>query len=309
MEDLFYLDAMLTLAGNRMNSRIWGIRNLGRISNWIIRMLITVSTIIGMYLMWMNTVPVDGMTPQLITQLTGIILGLAATVWFAVKRRQIKKLINVIAENDLYLNELNRKFLRALILISGGLLNNLVLHYLTIRSWRLSDLLTNTYFLISIPIVLNQFMAFYPLLYLTCIRLLTAYEVEHIQKIKSLINSGMIDVMHIIRQRNEVMSIKREFESLFNVVPFAMLGNMFITIPGGIIILTSLKKSQMVSDWLEYALFHALVLVLIYQLVQTVSRCHEKVRDKTSDLIVCIQEKIIKDPQTRGYQSLIDGLM
>ena len=259
--------------------------------------------------MSVNTIPKAGLTPQLITQLTGIILGLAATFWFAVRRRKIKRLIKFVADDDLTSKRIRRSTLRALILISSYMIYKLVLHYLLMQSYRMGNLLTTFFFLVSIPIILNQYMAFYPLLYLTCIQLLTAYEVEHIQKIKILINSGMRDVMSILRQRNGITSLKREFESLLSIVPFAMLGNMFITIPGGILSITSSTKPQNISDWLEYALFHGLVLFLIYQLVLTVSRLQEKVRDTTSELILCIQEKSIKDPQTRGYQSLIDGLI
>ena len=243
------------------------------------------------------------------------------------RTRRIKRLIKVVVDHDQTLKQIRRSTLRALILFSGYLFFKLVSHHLTSRTWSISNHMKIILFFVRAErrgarrkqynpgmfplrkVILNQFAVFYPLLYLTCIRLLSAHEVKHIQKIKSLINSGMKDVISIMRQRNGVTSLKREFERLLSVVPFAMLGHMFITIPGGIINLTSSSKSQVVSEWLQYTLFHGIVLVLIYQLVQTVTRCQEKVRDMISELILCIQEKSIKDPQTRGYQSLIDGLI
>ena len=308
MEDLCYLDAMLTLAGNRLNSRIWGIRKLGRTSNWIVRMFITVSSVVSISFTMINIFPETGLNLQVIQDLTSVSLGLLATAWFAVRRRKIKRLIKIVADDDPTLKQIRRSTLRALILISGYLIYNLVISYISLRRWRLPYLLRKAfYFLVSIPIILNQFSAFYPLLYLTCIQLLTSYEVSDIQKFKSWIASGRADVMTIIKKRYAVTMLKQEFESLLNVVPFAMLGNMFITIPSGIINISSRRRTHM-YDYIPYALFHGIVLFLIYQLVQTVCRCRRKVRDKISELIRCIQEKSIKDPHTRGYQSLIDEL-
>ena len=79
MDHLCYMDAMLTLAGNRLSSRICGIRQLGKISNWIIRIFIAVSSFVSVYLITINNIPTEGLTPRQITALTSVILGLAAT--------------------------------------------------------------------------------------------------------------------------------------------------------------------------------------------------------------------------------------
>lgn len=104
-----------------------------------------------------------------------------------------------------------------------------------------------------------------------------------------------------------MMNLKEQFERVLNIVPFIMLGQLFITIPCRILNIKNNETSQLVQ-WIGYVSFHILILLPIYHMVQTVTRCRKSVRDKISELITVLQEKIVKGEQSQANQVLIEEL-
>lgn len=296
---------MLTLGGNRFNIKLFGFRKLGQISNWIIRLSVTISTVIMIVFVSFVTISLRQVDAFTLSTMTTVTLGQGAMVLFAVKRSRIKRLLRIVSNDEVTLRKLRRDSLFALLYILFYAMYLFISGYLNMEG---IEIVTSIFpiLLMYLPLIINQYSIIYPLLYLVTFELLAAHELSHLQQFRLLIISNT-NVMRIILLRRTINNLKAEFECLLNIVPSILLGIMFVTIPCGILIIKS-DNSAKLSQWIDHVLFHIPALFLIYQMVQTITRCKEKITGTISELILLLQEKIAKGERSHRNQLLIDEL-
>ena len=89
------MDCLLTLSGNRLSSRMMGIRRLGSCIRLLVRVVLTASMMLEMTWLVKGAVARGKLSVYTLTTGASFILSLISMITFATRRRQIKRLISV----------------------------------------------------------------------------------------------------------------------------------------------------------------------------------------------------------------------
>lgn len=312
MRRIKYLDILLILAGNRLSSRFLGFRRLGSLINCLFRIMILAANAIVTCRLLAEIVA-TGATPFNAAYIICSIFQILTMILYAVRRPRVKYLLRKILIGDAYRSVIEKACLRWLLFA----LTSITVHIIS-NSLQMSLVLSdpgNLLFaiIVALPIILNQFLVLYPIFYMIIMKLLTNYELHHLDSIKTLVKNDSRDVNRILDKMADARDTKVEFEQLFNFIPFITFGTLFVTIPG--VILSAMKDmslgrdmSYVIQEVVAFASVHIAIFIVNFFLVQSVSMSKEIVNQNIAELIRLVQRRNIRNLNTTGYQSVIEEL-
>ena len=150
--------------------------------------------------------------------------------------------------------------------------------------------------LIELPLYPNQHLIAYSLFYRVLIHLLTQHELAFLQTLHDELQQRItIDYRSVMRQRQEIMRLKQEFESLFSKIPFLQLSVLFITLPAGIAardLFRGATGTRSVLLGVSHIMTIAFLLTTAILLINTVSDGCDQVDEMISKITRLLQRDI-----------------
>lgn len=303
MTHLKYLDILLLCAGNRLNARLFGIRNLGVVMNWVIRVLILCSDGVVIHGILTN----GGVTWFSVAKAFCNLPEPIVLMMYATRRSRIIGLLKKIQSSDS--PSIRKSSMKWLLFTSIFIAFQVAC---TARMYNARTPFQLIIWMLSVfPYQMNQSLIIYPVYYMVTLKVLTEKELDHLTNICKLVGRGSRDVNRMLDDVSNMRSIKEEFERLFNLVPFFAFGIMFVSIPSYLLSIShdlNSGKTNIFQQLISFGIFHIAVCIVVLFLVHCVSHVKETVNKSISDLIRDIQRRYIRDLHNTGYQSLIDEL-
>ena len=289
MTQVSWLDAVLTLAGNRLSSRLFGFRCMGLVANWIMRGVITSSYLFGVYTDFVGRS--SRFTSTSLAATSALIVGELLLLYFAFKRTQVKQLMKRLLETARpeTVKRVQVVGCSSFIVIFTVMVTQEVLSCFAIKALVRDTWTTVRLTFQVLPTQMNQFFIVYPTLYLIVLRLASDADVAQLETMQHLVK---IDARKLLTERKRTAALWQEFEQLFNVVPFMVIGILYLTIPG--IIVGLRQDAQVHSPHLPYSLasfiiFHVIIVTQVLLLIFAVTRAQDRVREASERLIDKLQ--------------------
>ena len=298
MSSLPYLEALLTLTGNRLDNKLLGFRSMGVAGNWIIRVAITANFV---YLMREKILVGIQFKLQSMSLLS---IGMIVLFMFARRRSRIEDLLRRLSSQE------SCQSVKCLTMFSFLFAASLITFQIAINCTFIFLREGNVWnglfrILIHLPYYLNEYIIHYPLFYIIVLKIFSYYEVQQLQRMKQEISTkAPFRVMNEIKRLSQIRS---EFEQLFNFVPFVLFGVFFLTIPHAII---SILRSDIFTGFviIGYTIQNSCFLIVGILLIHHVCTSRDKVNDVVTHLIEIIHRNHMSQLNTNGYQALIDVL-
>ena len=311
MSDLKLLDAMLTLSGNRLSTRLFGIRCLGTISNLLMRLLITFGTVT----VFINNAPLItdtskiGVTAVQLSTTALPLFSLTFGLFFAGHRQWIKDLLR-----SLEMSQQTREFVRKMsvrllcLTITGSVIGTSCVVIMIMPDVRdaLSLLMTIT---VLLPMILNQFLVIYPSCYLISFKILADYEANHLMRMQKQ-DLSINGCFLLIRQLKRLTQAKQQFDQHLNHIPFLVFSITFITVPGCIASVSGKNSGQkQVSEVIAFITIQAIIAGVLIAIVLTVCCSKQRMDRLLDDFIWMIQQKQSAELLTRSQNAALISLM
>lgn len=301
------MDALLTLTGNRLDSRLLGVRRLGCLINWFMR-LSQMACFVNLF-----SFPEEALgnksrqDPFTMSAVANILIGELVVLLFALRRQRVKRLLaNLTIGFDLI--RVQRICITSWLILVIHVLTSLIITIDVLSSvlpWPLALLRI----MISLPIYLNQFVIIYPAFYVSVMLLLTEHEVRHIQSIANMVTKGPASVIALIEERRLLMKMKRVFDDIFRFIPFVMFAMPFLTVPGYLSGIGKRASGQSeATKIIGYIAVHATIGLSIISMTATASWCKRQTDESANQLILCIYKRREREPRAR-LQALLEELM
>ena len=312
------LDMLLTMSGNRLNSRLLDIPKLGTLVNNIFRVLLMISTAAQACLVMQEIKKMPRITPYAMTAVVMVCVSALAVIVFAIRRRAIARLVHILSEAQPDSRYQYNMCLMGLLLSYAFFVTGILSWFQYLPFLDGHPMLVILLTLLMIPTEVNQFFVIYCVAYIVILDMMTQYERRSLDDMRKRAATGH-SAVSLIHDRKQVMKLKRTFEQLFNVVPLTTLAIPFVTIPGIVSRFSSSDSGigkQGPVDAGEAAFLmtvHAALAAFLVMIVECASRPRHSVNSRISEVIFSIQEhNCSADRQQHlllsGYQSLIDEL-
>ena len=282
MATLQYLDLLLIFAGNRLSSRLYGVWNLGTVTNWISRCLIIAADINGIV---QETNASGEMDHEHITLILFVLIRFAVLITYASRKSGIKKFLKkILNPPDNEIRTLSFKWL--LFSLSSILTQVVCTTFIMSAAVEGYALLLGVIFML--PSAMNQFFVIYPIYYIVVLKILTKYEHRHLQRLTQSVKNDVGDINRLLEERAVVRSMKQEFEKLFNFIPFFTFGLLFISIPSTILSVfedADDRKAYLIQKLVFFSSIHIAIFIVLFCLVLSVSRAKDSVNEAISGLV------------------------
>ena len=303
---------MLTLVGNRMNPQMIGVKRLGSVCNTVTRMIHLCMTIKLLYGFILDSfIAADRMlTANEAAYLSYGIMSGIMLLTFACRIKRIRWLIETLSHR--HCASIRVKSLAFLLLTLASVIFKIACTIsVYVRNEDVSESVYTTSlidFLLDLPDAMNQFHVIYPSVYLLAMHMLTMYEVTHLQSCVDRLDASAIIMM--MTERRNIMRVKSEFESLFNLIPLISFMIPFFTIPGmiaGATQATCYDCSRF--DLICYAASQVKAALFIILLVKQAHVSRRRVHHATNDLITVLHQRQMSMPATSVNQALMHELI
>ena len=308
MFSLPYLDALLTISGNRLNDKLFGFKYTGIVLNWIVRVAITVIYVQEV----IDTARFNSINATL-SDLQELLLnstGVLILLLFAYRRARIKHLLRHMTCQES--SRSVRCFTLFSLLLAIGLLmlqitsdfvEAAVLHrrHLYEHVW---GILKKT--LMSSPTELNAYIFFYPFFYITVLKIFSYHELRQLQQLNQ--NLTIIIPFKVMKNIKALSQMRSELEHLFNVVPFFLFGVFFFIIPEAIISIARYDAKFDDSRSIFLTIHISYLIVVAILLLRQVCNSRDRVRDMVTQLIEIIHQTHATRLNTNDYLALTDAL-
>lgn len=302
MDGLTFLDATLILAGNRLNHKFMGCK-IGNILNWMIRAAITSSTLLVM-IIYRESRRHEPYIQHLQIMLR-LPAGLMLMFLFAYRRTRVKRLIRQVIDCGIpkSLTFLTAScFVTAIIFLSFHVMTQLAI---SLQEASVGSALWQT--IQCVPYQMNEYLVLYPAFYITVMKILVDYELKLLHRMKDKILSGTSRPLNLMKELHAMVEMNREFEYLFNIIPFVQFGIIFITIPAAVVEIRhggNLAMIQSVYFGIENASFFLFISLLVYH----ACRSKDRVSESVASIIELIHERHLNQLYTHGYHTLNNTL-
>lgn len=302
------MDAILTFSGNRLSSRLFGFRKLGTICNFFMRSLIlTASTTFVLSSLFHTS---KNQTLDLLQSMTYLMSGLLATILFAIRRTQIKSLIQSIA-----LEGTNDRIEKMALLFLIFKVATMALDYVaTMLRLVMGERMAITQTMIaasSLIVHTNHYLINYPLVYVIVMRVLASSQVKELRTIRHLV--GKKEPLVLTHCVKRVSAVRQEFERLLNFIPFTLFAVLFVSIPDAVTSIAKLSTTVPGSLVARFALHQVLqlqaaIILIIFLVVYYACKSKEEMDEAAAEVMDYLNERFHKNLETIGYQTLTQSL-
>ena len=303
MELLASLDAILTLSGNRLSGRLWGLR-IGAPINWINRILFVAMIF---YYLFTHIIMSEKTRPviAIIQKVTYLCTGLVTLILVTCRRRKIIRLLETIDRDSVHAV---RTFGMRCFAIAIGMfivVSGVQLFFSITQQDHYMGLIN---FMVYVVYNANNYMLHYSLVYLIVLKIITDYAIRQIREMQNGITQPACTA-RCLSQLKHLSFVQAEFERIFNFIPFVLFGVLFLTIPSAITeIMRHIRGAIPVTFLVVFLLLHHVTMVLmIVLIVRNVCKSRESVAYEVTAAIEMIYRSDIGKLSTMS-QLLIDSL-
>ena len=306
MAEHTWLDVLLTMSGNRLSKSMLGIKNMGTVSNWIIRTAIVASYIIKTaYLLMRRNIPLVEIFKHLVYFTAELII-----VFVIAKRRT--RIITFIKSSACSPTSLTRICISSLIYLAVISLLHLVLEFAYLMRRRNMTVIRLLVLLGNMVHFICNYFICYPLFYIISLKMFSSYELRQTSAIRRQILACNVHPVKLMKDMKQLSIMRNEFEQLFNIIPFILLSILFVDIPAALLDINNDKRNTDRIYLIIYICYYivdtGLYFMLALFLVHNVSRSAERTYEAASELIEIIQDKNLIHLYSNGWQSVIDSL-
>ena len=232
-------DVLLTVTGIRLNSRLSGSRGLANRVSWMIRLVITASSIQAVVRLSMHLLIFPkAFHLKILQKISFHVIGLLMTYRFAFRRKQITRLMRLICCKET--RSFVQTYSRFALTFTIGMIIFMTTADLLGSMSRTHDLMTSlSGCLFNLPAWANNYVVVNPFYYILVLRILSRFE-------RRLFSEMMQDASNhrqAIRSLQLMLHARQEFDAVFNVVPFSLFAALFVTIPPAVLYLTYLLNN------------------------------------------------------------------
>ena len=311
---LCFMDTMLTLVGNRLDERLFGIRGLGSVCNHMMRLLITLSAIAYLTIVVESVEEDGGFTALTVMETINMVTGVAVMLLMTRRRRRMRKWLTRLQNCELLgdlrgyslLNQNHLLLSVNVLFVCFKLVIQLILCLdAEYEGWELVLMLSLHLFL-----SLNQFDVTYPIVYRICVKMMTEQRVHHLKQVTHKLNeTGVLDVLRVMQERDQLHSLKQEFEAIFNPIPFILFSMLFVTIPGEVaghgVFNDPWSDRATTILTISFIVHHAILMLMVWTVVQAASDC----QDESSDALALLIRSLDRSSITvTGRRVSVDAL-
>ena len=291
-DQLALFDVLLTLGGVRLNKKLNGSKQLADAVSWFMRVYIIISYSYLLYQrshkrLSFNSVQKDA---YLATSFIHMIL-------FAVRRRRLKRLLSQICCSETS----KRVHGYSWSCIVFAVLITILQMTATILRHPFSDnpMLFIALVFIAILGTFYSFLILYPLYYVLVLRIMKYYEYNKLTQC-------MTDIANedeLLKQIDSMIIVRQEFESLFNIVPFAVSANLFTLVP-----LAAINMANTRLRIFSLIFSNFLVLSMILLMVHQINRLQSSSGRLCNQLLRLLQMSNKKSASTMGQLAIMQAL-
>ena len=305
------MDVLLTMAANRLDSKLFKTRKLGTLLNWCLRLLLLMSVSAQACYICQELGKIKRMTPYGLTAVNMVFMTAASATVFAFRRHDIEKLVKVLTHGHRATRYQKNLCVIGLVLAFIYIICGLCGWVHMGQSMSQDNVDVLMFVLMMVPSELNQFTIVYPVVYAVVLDMMTQYELHSLNSMMKNLVSGQ-SAIAMIRERKHVMRMKQTFEQLFSIIPFAMLALPFITVPGTISRISDQGISGLgpvaPGEVVFFVTIHVGFAVVIILLIECVTRARNIIKERISEVIFLMQERFAHQLHSTGHQALIDEL-
>ena len=307
---LSLLDSLLTLSGNRLSSRCFGRRRWGDLLNYVMRFLITLATGEQLRLITLKVMSQRYLPPSLLSSLAFIVTGLFNTCLFAFRRQDIKSLISRLqVDSDSRQTSTTRRLFACACAV---VLLELTIDFTTIAAGSSNTAAAIRSAAVAIVAESNMFFVYYPILYVVVLQLLTRREVQRLESMERGILQEQATPWKLMQEVQMLANARRDFDRLFNVVPFILLALPFLTLPTFVASFSGRSGGastiSQVYDFfgaVSFILPHTAIALSLLLLVRRSAAACDARDEQISRVVACIHERKLTRLYTEGWQPLV----
>lgn len=308
MAGLDYLNALMTMSGNRFSRKLFGVHHLGDLLNWIMRIMITASTIYTIF--GAHQFTHEATIIGSIQDLCSVTASLSIIFVVAIRRKRIKLLVRQLLMHGLpeSLERTSRYYLivSVILIIAKTVIQPLSMFGRITLPEAVLIVLT------ELPANLHQFMVRYSMCYIIMIKLLSHSELLTLHKLRLDLNHSGMNLVKHIRIIRSLSVVREEFESLFSAIPFILFATCFMKIPAAVVDVKCNGTNEGTMTLLTFIAYYIVDDVVAYgfimYLVYVVCRVNDDVRRSIKQLIDLIRDKHFLHMYTNGAQIMIESL-
>ena len=302
MEQLWLLDASLTLAGNRLSSRLFGIQGLGDKWNWISRLVITASLWVTA---WMDAEA--SLSSRAVLDILSKGMIQIVLISFAVHRRSIQQMMQELISASTT-EILTRVRCVTAILVAAHLV------YMTAGAvmWGYSFCFTHSdlrstliRLAVNLPSLAPSVILLFPAYYAVVLWMISKRDQRLLQDAARDAASGRLDARRRLKECKWMQRTIQLFDDCFNVVPLVVLGFVFISVPG--VVIQARRDAADDSPVASYnkavfVVFHVIVFADLLLLTIGVARFKGRVVEAVDELVDCLQELRHSDSASQALE-------
>ena len=290
------IEGMMLLSGNQLGDRVMGSKRLSSCINIFLKTLMVSACSVEVYF-WMDDLLGSRRTRRAMTTPVILFSGLVSVCSMSHRRSRLTRLISQVtmdAETAKRVQQMSRSVVMMTIL----LLTPTFVCFVLLISRRLGTTVAATYGITSVPLALNQYSISSALLYQAMVQLVTDHEMTMLRELQlQLISGDPLNICQVTKSRQEVMDMKKELESLMNLIPFQLLSILFFTLPSAVTTFNNVKalaEGIAIQAGIFFACLHALVLIIALMTILRVSKCTLQVNEGMTRVIRLLQLTVIE---------------